>query len=340
MRIAMLGGYGNIGREAASLLLREGCSLRIGGRRPEEGKKLFGEINGPEFFRTDGSDESFLRFAGEAGLFFNASSMGKEEEKHLISLLPETLPYVSASELKGEKHVYGAGSLPGLSGILPRAYVQEGGTEHLRFVYAVQDRFSHAAAESYLRDRSEGGRSMQVLEDGENRVFCGESSLLLPFTDGESRCFPYRNEETEELIRLLRPVNAGWFMAIRGKRTLRLLEEAGANASDDQIRRLVSASEADTAEHGRYAMMLMEYEREGRMRSVILHASSASRLTGLAAAASCISLLGKNRGYTGPFYGIRDAEDVLAAVKKLAGTSLLEMDTGLDEVGGETDGEI
>lgn len=362
MRIGIIGGYGDIGLETASCLKdMKDVTLRLGGRNPDKlDDRVREAFRDHEIRRVDGTDDSSLTpFLKDCQLIINASGMKKAAEKRLARRVAEAgIHYITASgtasleeiETAGSCLIYKAGSLPGLSGVLPR-WLGKGleTVESLRFYYGALDLFTPAAARDYLEGLfDEGKESMLVYRDGRLLPYRGASRLRLPFARNELELFPYYDEEARWLAKELAVREAGWFMALDEGHTLRVLRRARADYAlnpEDTIRRLCAAAGLDCRQNGSYAGMVAEVrgtDRQGPgVRTLTLACPLAKRLTGFSAAA-CARLIAEGglREWKGAFYRVPGEEKIAGYALEAPDLQVQRYEQTVEELLAVREGEI
>jgi len=197
----------------------------------------------------------------------------------------------------GRTAVLSAGTLPGLSALLPRALAATG-TEHPRRLVAYLgglERFTPAAAEDYLSSLDNGfGEAAASWRDG-----AVASRSLTPLPDAELPFFPHRvtahpflSTEARRLAVHLGLDELCWYHVFAGSHFLRaLVRVRSAPAAADGVAELVAAAAADIAGRACYQVFVFRLEGLHTTRTLVLRTRDSYRLTGQVAALASTAVL-------------------------------------------------
>lgn len=314
--IGIIGGYGDVGLQAARMLKKWGKRpLRIGGRNPEEARtKLSDEFPHAEWVKVDIEDEksmeSFLhgcelivncagpshRTAGRvAGMCL---SMGCH---HVDAGIDEALAMMRGTP-QSTSVLYAAGATPGLSGLLPRWLAASfDKVDSMIYYTGALDRFTAAAAEDYLTGvAGKDNEPLAAWKNGARRsaALRRKPGTILPFFPREVALYPYFDAETEFVATSLSLCDGEWYIAIDGEHVPPVLEEIRSLFLNDwksAVKRLCTATELDAAGRQKYINFIIQLtgmkNGAGIIRTLVLQADRPSILTGSAVAAAGIAVL-------------------------------------------------
>lgn len=328
MNIAILGGYGSIGLEVTKLLSRNpGIHLRLGGRKthlvPWEVRNCLKQHT---LYQVDTRNHDCVReFVSNCELVVNTSGLFNSEEMTLAKVAAaENIPYLSSSgdnrleQIDSPCLVYQAGSLPGISGIIPRVMC-EGikQVERIKFIYAVRDVFSPAAAREYIQGLWAPGKlPMTVYESGKRVPYRETCEITLPWSDSPLCLFPYLDQECDWLEKTLQPQYGCWMTAMEKGDALQFMKQARALFTahpDEAVDQLCKASQKDCQNKKTYAGIVLEVvgysDSCSTARTLLIHSTAANRMTAAAVTAGVeLVLTGKLRGWKGPYSAIPQAD--------------------------------
>lgn len=307
--IGILGGCGDIGSKLSQILSNETEEvIRIGGRH----KKHTVQFDNKHFawMQADVSDAGSLRaFVDGCRIVVNCAGLKKESSAQVAEITTDAgSHYVdlgaaeqSPSSLKGNSGlcaVYGAGSMPGLSGLLPRWLSKKfDRVFDLEFYYAGLGSFTETAARDYLEGLSDSqNKAIAIWKDGRAVPFTSQSARI-KVSQQYVRAFPYFDEESSFVAQELRLKNGVWYMGIDGDCTCKALEKIKYNYMRnpyEAVKDLCAASKADCAARKGYAGMLIQLngERSGRKKTETLRClfRSPSHFTASATAAVVLAI--------------------------------------------------
>jgi hypothetical protein len=369
--IGVLGGYGAVGVHASRLLHRWGVGpLRVGGRHVETAKRFvaseLSESTGrfaPAHARAVDVDDdvSLTRFVEGCTAVVNcAGPSHRMAERVAVASLRSGAHYIDAGgdELIVEHvatgarcAVFFAGTLPGLSGLLPRWLASRDFDEvHDLTVYAgVFDRFTQAGAEDYLHGvGSRANEPLAAWRDGRRRsaALPRRRGVRLPYFSGEVSTFPYLDAECELVAWDLSLRHGRWHSVVDGAHLSTALDRIGGRERPAQVTELCRASALDVAGRTPYVTLLVQLDGmaagHARTRTAVLRAGSIAALTGNMTALAALAVL---RGEVRPgAHRAATALDPTRAVERLRELlglgELRVMDTTIDELAVAEEGVV
>jgi hypothetical protein len=336
--IGILGGYGNVGLRAARVLTEWGNSrLRIGGRNPENARDHFKtQFSDAEWVTVDiENDDSLKNFVTGCELIVNCAGPSHRLTARVARMcLSHGCHHIDAGIVKDIEKMhtpsqstavfYGAGAIPGLSGLLPRWLANSFDTvENLTVYTGGLEQFTRSGAEDYLfgiLDEANDPLNSACSSPALNR----RSQVTLPFFPREVSLQPYCDTETEFVAKSLSLRNGEWYLAVDGYHMWTALEGITAQFYADAtgaIERLCLATELDTAGRQTYLNYLVQLEgaKQGKplTRTLVLQAKGASEITGSVAAVTGIALLeGELPFNAGPVAAIPDPDKVITRLSE------------------------
>ncbi|MFY1632174.1 saccharopine dehydrogenase NADP-binding domain-containing protein [Solwaraspora sp. WMMB335] len=351
--IGVLGASGSVGQGAVEHLHRLGVGpLRLGARRPEPVQQVATGLPGAdiETVQVDVRDPAALAaFCADTSLVVNCAGPTYELKEtvaaaalaagaHCVDVAgddPVHEALTGGGVPGGDRTVLlSAGTLPGLSSLLPRwlaatefdsvdtltAWV--GGVEHCSPVVAVDMMLSlrsggaagaaYGEANAAWRGGTVRSRALRPAEDATVPQFAGSVAVQ-----------PFLSAETCRLARTVRLRDVDWLNVYPGPQVRTLLAALPAAASHgvdeaDLARRMVRAAQLDLAGRSPYYQMVftMGGSRGGvrAERTAVLRTTSSYRLTGLVGALAAVAVLG---GEVPP--GVHYAADVLDPATTVTG---------------------
>ncbi|PYG90247.1 hypothetical protein LY28_00127 [Ruminiclostridium sufflavum DSM 19573] len=358
--IGIIGGYGSIGFEAAKILKNlYGYEIMAAGRKPDSmglvKQSFFQDI---EVQALDISDYAEVRQLLErCGTVINCTGAALDIAALADGIKGSKVKYADISENvfaakkltnKVAAAVFAAGSLPGLSALMPRYLAgQMEKPEKLNFSYEARGSFTAAAAKEYLEGLFEQDKYLMVeWKRGRLEPVCG-TVLQEEGFKADRQVFPYFDREAGYLTDTLRLEEGRWNMVIRGEYTLKMLTSARELYKEnprEAVEALRKASALDLL-YGGCSYVKMEAELEGgkETRRMTVKAGSPEKLTG-AAAAITAHLLHENMLPEGA-YTLGRCEKVMPVMEQLLSMDSLvevivssEAGSGLAEI--EEEGEI
>ena len=325
MKTAVLGAYGGIGQNICRMLLKlPDMEVIAAGRNKESAEKILADIwNRIEYI------DSTLLSETDAEIVINAAGISGDAEAEIMSMCREkNIRYISTGQMQekssGTNCIFDAGSMPGLSLLLPRAAAEKlgGDIDSAEVYYCVQDSFSRNAAKDFIEGLSDTGKSMMTFYDNGELVPYTAASGTIPYIDGEKKIYAFFDSESEALVKYLGLKSELSAMALEGGRTIRALEESRRlyeTAPDEAIEKLCRASGLDTFEIGRYCAIYTEIRSDKGTCGCFVGCTSSGRLTA-SGAVLCTELI--RRGILTDYFGklgdIAINSDILDIVQSLA----------------------
>lgn len=314
--IGIIGGYGEVGRQAYHILKKcQNMPLKVGGRNPEKGNEEYGnELPDALWQQVDMLDEDSLRhFVSDCELVLNCAGPSCrvsmriartciENGCHVVDAGfergMESLPLVR----EGQTVLYAAGATPGLSGLLPIWFARQFDKVHEALIYTVAlDKFSPTGAEDYLEGvMDETNIPSAAWQNGTliRGALKREATLTLPFFDHELTAYPIFDEETLHIARELELTEGKWYFASEGEKMPVALDTASINykkAPKETIEKMCLASALDLAGRDPYFNQLMQFHGEidgvSTVKTAFMKSQGGIKLTGSVAAACVIAIL-------------------------------------------------
>lgn len=158
--IGIIGGYGNIGIEAADIIKTNSSEMiRVAGRNiskvSQRAKELF--ASDKWFQIKESSSNEWKDFIKGCRLVLCSAELGNETVECINRIAGELdcpIVYLGINLPKQEaegKFIYGAGSIPGLSGIIPQYLAQDfDSVASIDFYYGAKGTFTYNAAKDYM----------------------------------------------------------------------------------------------------------------------------------------------------------------------------------------------
>lgn len=312
--IGIIGAYGNIGIEAAEIIkenIKE--KIRIAGRdfskASQRAKEMF---KNDEWFQIkESSIDEWKAFIRNCRIVLCSAELDNRtiENVNLIaSDMNCPVVYlginVPEKEIKNGKYIYGAGSIPGLSGILPQYLAQEfDSVVSIDFYYGARGSFTYTSAKDYMEGIfSNNNRSMVMWKSG--RIIPYSPSITADvniYIQNETRmmkCFPYFDDESEYLCNKYSISEGRWHMCISGEQTLKVLERARYDYQSDPnrtLQRICRASKLDC--FGTISTTKLICSMKGIIANrvveklLVLSCNNPSKLTGSVAAATVLTIM-------------------------------------------------
>lgn len=227
--IGIIGGYGNIGIEAADIIKTNSSEMiRVAGRNiskvSQRAKELF--ASDKWFQIKESSSNEWKDFIKGCRLVLCSAELGNETVECINRIAGELdcpIVYLGINFPKQEaegKFIYGAGSIPGLSGIIPQYLAQDfDSVASIDFYYGAKGTFTYTAAKDYMDGVfNNSNRSMVMWKYGKlvpyvpaevektNMYICNEIENM--------RCFPciyvpiVADQEIERAKKILEITNA------------------------------------------------------------------------------------------------------------------------------------
>jgi hypothetical protein len=321
--VAVVGGYGDVGRRAVGFLHRAGVPVRIGGRDPHAAEAVASELGATARARAVDLTEpaSLADFVDGATVVLNCAGpstwigdrvwrAARDADAGYVDAASDLLLEPSAQDGNGPPSVVAAGWMPGISGLMCRALAAELDRVTTLTSYAgVRDRFTATGARDYLTDR--GNQPYAAWRDG--RCVGSGARLVdveLPFFDGRVSAVPVLGLEARRVAVDLGLFRGDWFAVRQGRRTADVLDRSPSLGIDDAVAQLVRASALDLGGRAPTVTLVVEVdgERAGDpvRRTGVLRGRGNAAVTGACAAAATLAV---REGRVPP--GCRAADTVL-----------------------------
>lgn len=328
--IGILGGYGNVGIYASRFLQAfSNHALRIGGRNVSKvNARVQTEFLKAEWMKVDACSESEIeRFFESCDCILDASTLSESELFQLDSIAEKFgIPLVHLGIRGFHKRaskvpvLYGAGSIPGLSGLIPQYLAKNFEyISHLDFCYGGSGVFSKSAAKDYLEGIFDSSNhSMVFWKNGEVAPFhdsCEKFSKINKLL-GNHKKFPYFDEESAEIAHKLNIQEGRWQMCVCGERTLKCLDSVRFRYKqnpEETIGELVRNSQLDC--FGLSENAVFECKVQGILngeevsREIAIWGVSPSELTGECAAIATLNILENSSQKEVSLWGCCDFSD-------------------------------
>ncbi|GAA5040033.1 hypothetical protein HNP84_005192 [Thermocatellispora tengchongensis] len=337
--IGVLGASGRVGQGAVAALRRMGFTgLRLGARRiaalpPADGEAV----------RVDAADpESLAAFCRGCEIVLNCAGPSyRLKDTVAVAALEAGAHYVDVSgddpaldglRAKGlagtERSVLlSAGTLPGLSSLIPRRLAADVGRPVSLTAYAGgMERCSPVVAVDMLLSLESGtsfGEPLAAWREGRarSRALRAQEKAEAPYFPGTVALQPFLSTETARLARDLRLDEAEWFNVWPGPRVWDVLNELPAYTLDGADRsgiaeRMIRAADLDLAGRRPYYLMVVILRGEKGTRTAVLRAPDSYRLTGTVGALA-VEAVADGRTPPGAHFaaGALDPADLLERVR-------------------------
>lgn len=312
--IGIIGGYGDVGLEAARAFVKLGKSnLKIGGRNPQTvSDEIKSEFSNAAWVAVDINDvQSLASFCQNCKLIVNCAGPSSKFSVRVAQLCLEKGCHCVDSgtddkletlqEKTGEAAViHAAGAIPGLSGLLPRWLgASFDKVDSLISYTGMLADFTPSAAEDYLAGVIEANKPLAAWQDGECSMgVLRKQKAELPFFPREVTLYPYFDKETEFVAKSLGLHDGKWYLANEGSRVAALLEEISIQFLTEPktaVERICQASKLDAAGREKYLKFVIQLDGlingSKATRTLVLQAQNPSAVIGSATAAAGISVL-------------------------------------------------
>lgn len=309
--IGIIGGYGNIGLHTVRFLSKLGITqIRIGGRNVDSiSNEIRSEFSNAEWISVDVSNKDSIRnFFNGCSCVLDATSTLDDNMKNMDDVAEDMGIPLAHLGINGFSRsnskvpiLYGSGSIPGLSGLIPQYLASEfDSVSELDFVYGTCSAISKAAARDYMNGiLSDTNHSMIYWKNGKLEPYIPSQCKFEIFRQKFStfRLYPFFDDESRAVAEKLKPEIGIWQMCIIGKRTLEELDSARESYRknpDKTIERLCTANKLDlfgVKEDAVFACSIKGMQKCKEQESqIIISGIGASRLTGECAAATVFTM--------------------------------------------------
>lgn len=325
MKVGVVGGYGHVGRQVAHILV-ESCRVRLGGRDPEQGRRLNERClnNQAEVRELDlWNAQSLAVFCNGCDLVINCAGPSyRVLDRVAVAALSAGADYIDTGgddplhqcllgQLSpGRRVVLSAGMLPGLSGLFPKVLADHfESIDNVRCYAGGLGRLSTTAAEDFLLSLGNGyGQAQAGWADGRQvkAVDALDEHFHRPWlVGGPVSAYPYLSTEQQRLFVDLGARQGQGFNLFDGGQLVAALARIQGSPPErrhtpENIAALVRASALDVA--GRTPYQLLAVEIEGQRHGLAaragawLRATDGSALTGTVAAICALQWTGIPEG--------------------------------------------
>ncbi|WP_437982006.1 saccharopine dehydrogenase NADP-binding domain-containing protein [Sorangium sp. So ce117] len=369
MTIGILGGYGDVGAQAARRLVSLGVGpLRIGGRNLEAARRFAKELSvgAVEHRAVDFRDDASLRrFVGGCRIVLNCAGPSHAiADRAARAAVEAGADYVDAAgddalyallddeayRTRGRVAVLSAGLQPGLTALLPRWAAQRAFSQvhGMRSYFGVLDRFTEVAADDYLQAATDGvSEPLAAWREGRRSgVLTRTRNVEVPFFPGPATLLPYLNTEGERLAASLRLARGDWYTVITGQHILTAFDRARSLERREAVAALCRASLLDLAGREPHVLLVAQLDglRDGApvTRTLVMRGRRNAELTGTLAALTTLAV-DQGQVPAGRHFAAAALEP-LSTVGRLresgAVTALDLLDTSIDALGATEEGSL
>jgi len=354
--IGILGAYGYVGIFATRFLSKfSNQALRIGGRDfskvPEEIQK---EFSSAEWMQVDAARENELEaFFTGCDCILDATSLPDKSVLALDAMAEKLhipLVHLGINGFERKKScvplIYGAGSIPGLSGLLPQYLAKSfESVKELNFCFGGNGTMSKSAAKDYLEGICDpNNHSMVYWNQGRIEPFTPsfETNEFFDSQLSDYRQFPYFDEESEAIAHKLQVHTGRWQMCIPGKRVLAELDKARGHYKQDPqrtIEDLCLASQLDMFGKKEDALFYCSItgiiDGVEKKKILTLSGTAPRENTGETAAAAVIAVLNQGAPLQKQLLGESNLYESVISILQQDARNTLEIRTPDDEAEGE-----
>ncbi|WP_108868944.1 saccharopine dehydrogenase NADP-binding domain-containing protein [Aquimarina aquimarini] len=364
--IGILGGYGEVGIHATRQLAKwNKLPIKIGGRNPKKAQEKFSkEFPDVTWESVNVEDDKGLEvFIQGCTVLVNCVGPSHKVSSRVAKLcisnhchhidagIDQALEKMSSIETEVSIR-YGAGTTPGLTGILPQWLAQEFDTVNSLVMYTgALDRFTTSGAEDYLVGvLEETNEPLAAWRDRKKKssVLKRQSATTIPFFPREVAVFPFFDNESLYVAQQLNLINGDWNLVIDGTHVPEALNVVRSQFETDPkgaVERLCLAADLDLIGRQTYFNLIVQLDGQKNENSItrtaILQMDAMSVLTGTITALICISVLeDKVPSGIGPASELPNPEKIIDRLMtsgvvtefKIVDTSIVAL---LEEVEGE-----
>ena len=355
--IGILGAYGNIGIWATRFIkVNSSQKLRIGGRNIDKvSPEIREEFANADWVKVDVSDkESIEQFITGCDCILDCTKISEKDALQMDDIASvANVPIVHLGIVgyrKGKSNapiIYGAGSIPGLSGLIPQYLAQHfDSVEKCDFYYGGIGSFSYTAARDYMEGIFEStNHSMSYWKDGELQPFTptptSPTDVLESFL-GAFKSFPYFDEESAAVVKKTGFKEARFQMCLGGERTLRTLDSARLQYKQNPektIEEICRSTQLDCFGKSENAIFVCNIDGTANgtecQKQLIISGLAPSQLTGSVAGATVITGLEKELPHQEFLLGETDlSNDIINKLSNIKSFSCVTKNVS-DEIEGE-----
>ncbi len=357
--IGIIGGYGAVGAWATRYIKAHTAhKLRIGGRSVEKAPAgLRTEWNDDEWIKVDVSDkESVMRFMDGCEILLDCAKLTQAQSAMMDEIAEnEGIPVLHLG-IEGFQRreskipvLYGAGSLPGLSGLIPQYLAQKfDSVSSLELYYCGLGTISYIAAKDYMDSLSDSGNhSMVYWKDGRLIPYVPASSDIetdLNRINPYNKVFPFFDAEAQAVTRKLNIKESRFHMCICGKHTIETVNSARYQYKqnpEETIRKICNASVLDVfgIKENIFIWCIMDGIKDFAPQKLKMTVSGLvpSQMTGVAAGAATVALAEGARPYGIQLLGESDLGTAIinSLILNQPGFACEVKNLSLDEIEGE-----
>jgi len=313
--IGILGAYGNIGIWATRFIKANSTqNIRIGGRNIDKvAPEIHEEFAEANWIKVDVSNkDSVERFINGCDCILDCTKISENDALQIDDIASiANIPVVHLGIVGYRKDkstapiIYGAGSIPGLSGLIPQYLAQHfDAVEKCDFYYGGIGSFSYTAARDYMEGIFESSNhSMTYWKDGELQPFTPTptrpTEVLESFL-GTFKSFPYFDEESAAVVQKIGFKEARFQMCLGGERTLRVLDSARSQYKQNPektIEDICRSTQLDCFGKSENAIFVCNIDGSANgntcQKQLLISGPAPSQLTGSVAGATTITILEK-----------------------------------------------
>ena len=281
--IGILGAYGAVGIWATRFIRNNSdYRLRIGGRNIEKApSELRSEWNDAEWVKVDVSNkESVERFMDGCEIVLDCAKLSESQTTQMDEIAENKKVPILHLGIAGFRRkdsgvaiAYGAGCIPGLSGLIPQYLAKKfDHVNSLEFYYGGLGAFSYTAANDFIDSlHNSNNRTMVYWKNGEILPFVPSSndySEDLKSVISINKMFPFFDGEAEAVTRKMNLDEARFHMCLSGQRMIEIMNSARHQYKqnpDETIKKLCTASKLDTfgIKENTFYLCVMEGEKNG-----------------------------------------------------------------------------
>ncbi len=281
--IGILGAYGAVGIWATRFIRNNSdYRLRIGGRNIEKApSELRSEWSDAEWVKVDVSDkESVERFMDGCEIVLDCAKLSESQTTQMDEIAENKKVPILHLGIAGFRRkdsgvaiAYGAGCIPGLSGLIPQYLAKKfDHVNSLEFYYGGLGAFSYTAANDFIDSlHNSNNRTMVYWKNGEILPFVPSSndySEDLKSVISINKMFPFFDGEAEAVTRKMNLDEARFHMCLSGQRMIEIMNSARHQYKqnpDETIKKLCTASKLDTfgIKENTFYLCVMEGEKNG-----------------------------------------------------------------------------
>jgi len=317
--IGIIGAYGAVGIWATRFILENSKkSLRIGGRNIEKvPANLREEWKDAQWVKVDVSDrESVEKFMDGCESLVDCAKLSEEQTLLMDDIAEAKGVPVFHLGIAGFKKrdskvpiYYGAGAIPGLSGLIPQYLAKK--MDHantMDFYYGGIGAFSYTAANDFLDSlHNSNNHSMVYWKNGEIVPFVpSKNDVSEDLSKIASICkmFPFFDGEAEAVTSKMNLDEARFEICISGERTMEIMNSARnqyKQNQDETIKKLCTATKLDIfgRKEDTFYLCIIDGEKEGIpvKYKMTISGLGPSEMTGVVAGAAALCLDKQQKPY-------------------------------------------